>query len=50
VRDGEEGQRTLAFFADCVEGNLLAAHQEMQKLALLYPAGELGFDQVEPRC
>jgi DNA polymerase-3 subunit delta len=47
VRGGEEGQRTLAFFADCVEGNLLAAHQEMQKLALLYPAGELSFEQVE---
>ncbi len=47
VRDGEEGQRTLAFFADRVEGNLLAAHQEMQKLALLYPAGELAFEQVE---
>ena len=47
VRDGDEGQRTLAFFADCVEGNLLAAHQEMQKLALLYPAGELDFEQVE---
>ena len=44
---GEEGQRTLQFFADRVEGNLLAAHQEIQKLALLYPAGELGFDQVE---
>ena len=41
------GQRTLAFFADRVEGNLLAAHQEMQKLALLYPAGELSFEQVE---
>jgi DNA polymerase-3 subunit delta len=25
-----------------VEGNLLAAHQEPQKLGLLYPAGELG--------
>jgi DNA polymerase III subunit delta len=47
VRAGEEGQRTLAFFADRVEGNLLAAHQEIQKLALLYPAGELGFDDVE---
>jgi DNA polymerase-3 subunit delta len=44
---GEEGQRTLQFFADRVEGNLLAAHQELQKLALLYPAGELGFEQVE---
>ena len=47
VKEGDEGQRTLAFFADCVEGNLLAAHQEIQKLALLYPAGELGFEQVE---
>src|SRR5437868_10858597 len=47
VRSGDEGQRTLQFFADRVEGNLLAAHQEIQKLALLYPPGELGFDQVE---
>ncbi|MBA4261518.1 MAG: DNA polymerase III subunit delta [Comamonadaceae bacterium] len=47
VAAGEEGQRTLAFFADRVEGNLLAAHQEVQKLALLHPAGELGFEQVE---
>ena len=44
---GDEGQRTLQFFADRVEGNLLAAHQEIQKLALLYPPGELGFEQVE---
>jgi len=47
VAAGEEGQRTLQFFADRVEGNLLAAHQEIQKLALLFPAGELGFEQVE---
>ncbi|MBC7704915.1 MAG: DNA polymerase III subunit delta [Rhodoferax sp.] len=47
VMGGVEGQRTLQFFADRVEGNLLAAHQEIQKLALLFPAGELGFDQVE---
>jgi DNA polymerase-3 subunit delta len=47
VREGEEGQRTLAFFADRVEGNLLAAHQEVQKLALLYPEGELSAEQVE---
>src|SRR3954469_10388441 len=47
VAAGEEGQRTLQFFADRVEGNLLAAHQEIQKLALLYPAGELNFEQVE---
>ena len=47
VKAGEEGQRTLQFFADRVEGNLLAAHQEIQKLALLHPAGELGWEQVE---
>lgn len=44
---GEEGQRTLQFFANRVEGNLLAAHQEIQKLALLYPAGELRWQDVE---
>jgi DNA polymerase III subunit delta len=47
VQDGEAGQRTLDFFADRVEGNLLAAHQELQKLALLYPTGELAFEQVQ---
>ena len=47
VAAGEEGQRTLQFFADRVEGNLLAAHQEIQKLALLHPPGELSFEQVE---
>jgi DNA polymerase-3 subunit delta len=47
VTAGEEGQRTLQFFADRVEGNLLAAHQEIQKLGLLYPAGELSQTQVE---
>jgi DNA polymerase III subunit delta len=40
------GAETLQFLADCVEGNLLAAHQEIQKLALLMPEGELGFDAV----
>lgn len=47
VAAGSEGQQALAFFADRVEGNLLAAHQEIQKLALLYPAGELSFAQIE---
>ncbi|MEO8080828.1 MAG: DNA polymerase III subunit delta [Caldimonas sp.] len=47
VASGDDGRRTLAFFADRVEGNLLAAHQEIEKLALLYPAGELSFEQVE---
>ena len=47
VEAGEAGQNTLQFFADRVEGNLLAAHQEIQKLGLLYPKGELTFEQVE---
>jgi DNA polymerase-3 subunit delta len=34
-------QQTLAFLAHQVEGNLLAANQEVQKLGLLYPQGEL---------
>lgn len=38
--------QTLQFLADCVEGNLLAAHQEIQKLALLLPAGQLDFEAV----
>ena len=32
---------TLQFIADSVEGNLLAAHQEIQKLGLLYPEGQI---------
>jgi DNA polymerase-3 subunit delta len=47
VAAGADGQRALAFFADRVEGNLLAAHQEIQKLALLYPPGEIAFEQIE---
>jgi DNA polymerase-3 subunit delta len=47
VREGDEGQRSLQFFADRVEGNLLAAHQEIQKLGLLYPEGELTFEDIE---
>ena len=47
VASGQDGQTCLQFFADRVEGNLLAAHQEIQKLSLLYPAGELTHAQVE---
>ena len=39
-------REVLDYLADRVEGNLLAAHQELQKLALLAPEGELGFDTV----
>ena len=38
---------TLLFLAEKVEGNLLAAYQEIQKLALLFPAGHLSFEQVK---
>ncbi|MBV8031761.1 MAG: DNA polymerase III subunit delta [Betaproteobacteria bacterium] len=37
----------LAFLAERVEGNLLAAHQEVEKLALLAPEGELAMDTVQ---
>lgn len=38
---------TLDFLADRCEGNLLAAYQEIQKLALLFPPGTLTFEQVK---
>ena len=38
---------TLAFLADHCEGNLLAARQEIEKLVLLLPEGELAQDAVE---
>jgi len=47
VQDGEDGQKALAFFADQVEGNLLAAQQEIVKLGLLHGPGELAFEQIE---
>ncbi|HEY8355481.1 MAG TPA: DNA polymerase III subunit delta [Methylophilaceae bacterium] len=37
---------TLEFIAHQVEGNLLAAHQEIQKLGLLYPPGQLNGPDV----
>jgi DNA polymerase-3 subunit delta len=40
-----EGE-TLDFIADRVEGNLMAAWQEVQKLALLFPSGRITFEQV----
>ena len=41
------GNDALRFIAERVEGNLLAAHQEIQKLALLYPEGELSLQQIQ---
>jgi DNA polymerase-3 subunit delta len=36
----------VALLAERVEGNLLAAHQEIEKLALLQPAGPLSAEQL----
>jgi DNA polymerase-3 subunit delta len=50
TRLAQQGQQaspaTLEFLAHQVEGNLLAANQEVQKLALLHPAGELSDEAV----
>ncbi|MFM8247108.1 MAG: DNA polymerase III subunit delta [Burkholderiaceae bacterium] len=40
-------KHALEFMVDRVEGNLLAAHQEIRKLALLYPEGRLSLDQIQ---
>ena len=45
-QQGAEGD-ALRFIAERVEGNLLAAHQEILKLGLLHPAGELSLQQVQ---
>ena len=37
----------LQWLSQQVEGNLLAAHQEIQKMSLLYPHGELNVAQVQ---
>src|SRR5690554_2877573 len=42
IRQGQElDLDTMAWMADKVEGNLLAAFQEIQKLGLLYPPGKI---------
>lgn len=47
ARHGLRAERdTLAFLAARVEGNLLAAHQEIEKLALLVPPGTLSLDDA----
>jgi DNA polymerase-3 subunit delta len=44
-RQSADGE-ALRFIAERVEGNLLAAHQEILKLGLLYPQGALSFEQI----
>ncbi len=39
-------KQCIDFLVERVEGNLLAAHQEIRKLGLLYPEGELDFEQI----
>ena len=47
-RQGLKADReALAFLADQVEGNLLAAQQEIDKLALLLPSGPVTLQDVE---
>ncbi len=46
AQNQEADDETLEFIADRVEGNLMAAHQEVQKLALIFPAGQIAFEQV----
>ncbi|MCL1886718.1 MAG: DNA polymerase III subunit delta [Betaproteobacteria bacterium] len=38
---------SIEFLVSRVEGNLLAAHQEIRKLGLLYPQGKLNFEQIK---
>ncbi len=46
VQKQSASPEALEFIALHVEGNLLAAHQEIQKLGLLYPEGALNLQQV----
>ncbi len=47
-RHGLKAEReTLAFLTTRVEGNLLAAHQEIEKLALLMPPGPLSLEEAQ---
>lgn len=46
LQDQTAAAATLEFLADRVEGNLLAAYQEVQKLALLCPPGAVSDAQV----
>ncbi|KAA0910592.1 DNA polymerase III subunit delta [Pusillimonas sp. ANT_WB101] len=48
ARQGQQlDNATLEWMADKVEGNLLAAFQEVQKLSLLYPEGQISAEDVE---
>jgi DNA polymerase-3 subunit delta len=46
AQEQDADTETLDFIASRVEGNLMAAYQEVRKLSLLYPKGRLSYDQV----
>ncbi|HVY07324.1 MAG TPA: DNA polymerase III subunit delta [Burkholderiales bacterium] len=46
LQNQQADSATLEFMVERVQGNLMAAHQEVQKLALLFPEGLLPFDEV----
>src|SRR6185295_1819107 len=45
-QDQQADEAIIQFLVDCVEGNLMAAHQEVQKLSLLFPKGALPGEEV----
>jgi DNA polymerase-3 subunit delta len=47
VAEGDAGRQALAWFAERIEGNLLAARQELDKLALLHGPGPLTLEQIQ---
>lgn len=47
MRELQPSGEALSLLADRVEGNLLAADQELEKLRLLYGAGPIDADQVQ---
>lgn len=52
LKSGEDGKKAISFLVDHVEGNLLAAHQEIEKMALLYAVDsdsphEIGYEEVK---
>lgn len=46
IQNQSTDNASLEFMAHQVEGNLLAAHQEIQKLGLLHPEGEISPEEV----
>jgi DNA polymerase III subunit delta len=46
AQNQDADRETLDFISDRVEGNLLAAHQEVKKLGLVFPAGRVTYEQA----